>query len=155
MSTGAQRSAECGLYHKGSFLGWFSFFFDDLHREARFDLRNPLYRGAVGGRFAGGERSMMKVLCQRQELVLRWVGTKGTKTESKGSGGAIRFGQLRPGAFLCVPVRVPGLCRLGASSGGRLLERAGAAEHFRREVGEVGWLGDRGVRDDTPWILVA
>ena len=26
MSTGAQRSAECGLYHKGRFLGGFLFF---------------------------------------------------------------------------------------------------------------------------------
>lgn len=83
-----------------------------------------------GGALVESE-AMMKGWCQRQELVLRRVGAKGTKAGSRGFGGVVRFGQLRPGAFLRVPAREPGLCRLGASGGWTVFERAGAAEHFR------------------------
>lgn len=139
LSTGAQKSAECGLYHKGFSLGWFSFL---KIPTVKLDLVSEINCIAeLPGRLLVESPPMMKLWCQRQELVLRRVGTKGTKTESTGFGGELGLDSCYRELFYVVPR----LCRLG----GRLLERAGAAEHFRRKwVKLAGW-GGHGVRDDA------
>lgn len=119
---------------------WSSIRFHKLFvsRSCRGWDSEPMMKGCVRGRSLFSEG---------------WV-PRGLRREVGALGGVIRFGQLRPRAFLYVPAREPGPVPIGVIwwvEGSRKSKR-GRAFWGRKWVGSAAW--DRGVRDGASWIPV-